>query len=88
LITSASEHKELAEQFLEYMIEAKTQESVSRVTGYVPANPQAAQFMTDQEKKGLHLDDADAYMARIYFWEDVPRRAKYIEIWNEIKAAQ
>jgi putative spermidine/putrescine transport system substrate-binding protein/spermidine/putrescine transport system substrate-binding protein len=88
LITSASEHKELAEQFLEYMIEANTQKTVSEVTGYVPSNPQAAQFMNDQEKKGLHLDDADAYMARIYFWEDVPRRAKYIEIWNEVKAAQ
>lgn len=88
MITSASEHKELAEEFLEYMIEAKTQKAVSDVTGYDPANPQAAQFMTDEEKKDLHLDDVDAYMARIYFWENVPRRAKYIEIWNEVKAAQ
>lgn len=88
MITSASQHKQLAEEFLEYMIEAKTQKAVSEVTGYVPANPQAAQYMTDEEKKGLHLDDPDAYMARIYFWEEVPRRAKYIEIWNEVKAAQ
>lgn len=88
MITSASEHKQLAEEFLEYMIEARTQKAVSEVTGYVPANPQAAQYMSDEEKKGLHLDDPDAYMARIYFWEEVPRRAKYIEIWNEVKAAQ
>jgi hypothetical protein len=27
-------------------------------------------------------------MQRIYFWQDVPRRAKYIEVWNEVKAAQ
>ena len=44
--------------------------------------------MTAEEKKGLHLDDPDAYMQRIYFWQDVPRRAKYNEIWNEVKAAQ
>ena len=45
--------------------------------------------MTDaEEKRILHLDDPDAYMQRIYFWQDVPRRAKYIEIWNEVKAAQ
>jgi hypothetical protein len=25
---------------------------------------------------------------RIYFWQDAPRRAKYFEIWNEVKAAQ
>jgi hypothetical protein len=26
-------------------------------------------------------------MQRIYFWQDVARRARYIEIWNEVKAA-
>lgn len=88
MITSASEHKALAEDFLEYMVEAKTQKAISDVTGYGPANPHAGDFMTPQEKQSLHLDDVDAYMARIYFWEDVPRRAKYIEIWNEVKAAQ
>lgn len=88
MITSASEHKALAEEFIEYMVEAKTQKAVSDVTGYGPANPHAGDFMTAQEKQNLHLDDVDAYMARIYFWEDVPRRAKYIEIWNEVKAAQ
>jgi putative spermidine/putrescine transport system substrate-binding protein/spermidine/putrescine transport system substrate-binding protein len=88
MITAASSHKQLATEFLEYMIEAKTQKLVTDVTHYTPANPSAAQFMTEAEKKGLHLDDPDAYMQRIYFWQDVPRRAKYNEIWNEVKAAQ
>src|SRR5579883_2689525 len=88
MITSASANKELAADFLEYMIEAQTQKRVSDVTGYVPANPAAAAGMSEAEKKSLHLDDADAYMQRIYFWQDVPRRAKYNEIWNEVKAAQ
>ncbi len=88
MITKASPHKELAYAFLEYMAQAQTQKKITDVTHYTPANPGAAQFMTDSEKKGLHLDDPDAYMQRIYFWQDVPRRAKYIEIWNEVKAAQ
>jgi spermidine/putrescine transport system substrate-binding protein len=88
MITKASPHKELAYAFLEYMVQAQTQKKITDVTHYTPANPGSAQFMTDAEKKGLHLDDADAYMQRIYFWQDVPRRAKYIEIWNEVKAAQ
>jgi len=88
VITAASTHKELAHAFLEYMIEAQTQKLVTDVTHYTPANPGAAQFLTAEEKKGLHLDDPDAYMQRIYFWQDVPRRAKYNEIWNEVKAAQ
>jgi putative spermidine/putrescine transport system substrate-binding protein/spermidine/putrescine transport system substrate-binding protein len=88
MITSGSDNKDLAYKFLEYMIEAQTQKKVTDVTGYVPANPQAAQFMTAEDKKNLHLDDVDEYQKRIYFWQDVPRRAKYNEIWNEVKAAQ
>ncbi|HXX14893.1 MAG TPA: ABC transporter substrate-binding protein [Candidatus Eremiobacteraceae bacterium] len=88
MITKASPNKELAYAFVEYMIQAETQKKITDVTHYTPANPAAAQYMTDAEKRGLHLDDPDAYMQRIYFWQDVPRRAKYIEIWNEVKAAQ
>ena len=39
MITAASENKELALQFLEFMIEAQTQKKVTDVTGYTPANP-------------------------------------------------
>ena len=88
MITAASTRKELATEFLEYMIEAKTQKLVTDRTHYTPANTGAAQFLTREEIKGLHLDNPDAYMQRIYFWQDVARRAKYNEIWNEVKAAQ
>jgi putative spermidine/putrescine transport system substrate-binding protein/spermidine/putrescine transport system substrate-binding protein len=88
MITAASSHKELAHAFLEYMIEARVQKLVTDRTHYTPANPRTSQFLTPDEIKGLHLDNPDAYMQRIYFWQDVPRRAKYNEIWNEVKAAQ
>ena len=88
MITSGSENKELAYKFLEYMVEAQTQKKVTDVTGYTPANPQAARYMTPDERKNLHLDDVDNYQKHIYFWQNVPRRAKYNEIWNEVKAAQ
>jgi spermidine/putrescine-binding protein len=88
MITSASDNKDLAYKFLEYMVQAKTQSLVSEKTHYVPANPQAAQFLNPEEIKTLHLDDVSNYQKRIYFWQNVPRRAKYNEIWNEVKAAQ
>lgn len=88
MITSGSENKELALKFLEYMIKAKTQKLITDKTHYVPSNPQAAQFMSADDVKTLHLDDVDNYQKRIYFWQNVPRRAKYTEIWNEVKAAQ
>jgi putative spermidine/putrescine transport system substrate-binding protein/spermidine/putrescine transport system substrate-binding protein len=61
---------------------------VSDVTGYDPANPQAGQDMSEEQRKALHLDNVDDYMTHIYFWQQVPRREKYNEIWNEVKAAQ
>ena len=88
MITAGSEQKELAHKFLEYMVDARTQKKVTDVTGYTPANPTAAQFMSADEIKSLHLDDVDNYQKRIYFWRNVLRRAKYNEIWNEVKAAQ
>jgi putative spermidine/putrescine transport system substrate-binding protein/spermidine/putrescine transport system substrate-binding protein len=88
MITAASPRKELAQEFLEYMVEAQTQKLVTDVTHYTPANPATSQLLTADERKSLHLDDADEYMKHIYFWQDVPRRAKYNEIWNEVKSAQ
>ena len=88
MVTAGSENKELAYTFLEYMIEAQNQKKVADVTGYTPANPQAGQYMSPEQVKSLHLDDVDNYQRHIYFWQDVPRRAKYVEIWNEVKAAQ
>jgi spermidine/putrescine-binding protein len=88
MITAASTHQELAQAFLEYMVEPQTQKLVTDVTHYTPANPGTAQLLTADEKKTLHLDNPDEYMKRIYFWQDVPRRTKYTEIWNEVKNAQ
>jgi putative spermidine/putrescine transport system substrate-binding protein/spermidine/putrescine transport system substrate-binding protein len=88
MITSASEHTDLDYELLEYLIEPRTQKQVVAVTGYLPGNPDVAQFLTADEKKNLHLDDLDNYQKRIYFWQNVPRRDKYNQVWNEVKAAQ
>ncbi len=88
MITSSSENKELAYSLLNYMISAQTQKQLSDVTGYIPANPLAATLMTPDQRRSLHLDDIDNYQKQIVFWQDVPRRKEYTEIWNEVKAAQ
>ena len=88
MITSSSENKDLAYSLLNYMIAAQTQKQLSDVTGYIPANPQAAVLMTPEQQRGLHLDDIGNYQKQIVFWQDVPRRARYTEIWNEVKASQ
>jgi spermidine/putrescine-binding protein len=88
MITAASQHRDLAYQLIEYLSEAPVQKQVSAVTGYLPANPAVAPLLSADERHNLHLDDLDAYQKRIYFWENVPRRDKYNQMWNEVKAAQ
>jgi spermidine/putrescine-binding protein len=88
MVTAGSEHKDLAYQLIEYLIQAPQQREVISVTGYLPANPGVSQYLRPEEKKNLHLDDLDNYQKRIYFWQNVPRRDKYNQIWNEVKAAQ
>lgn len=88
MITSASQQKELAYSLIEFLSEAQTQRQVISITGYLPSNPQVAQFLSAGEKKNLHLDDLASYQKRIYFWQNVPRRDKYNQLWNEVKAAQ
>jgi putative spermidine/putrescine transport system substrate-binding protein/spermidine/putrescine transport system substrate-binding protein len=88
MITSGSEHKDLAYQLLEYLSQARTQQQVAAVTGYLPANPDVAEYVSAEERRKLHLDDLKNYQSHIYFWQNVPRRDKYNQIWNEVKAAQ
>src|SRR6202790_4516082 len=71
MITTASARKELAQEFLEYMVEANTQNLATDDTHHTPQTPAHSQLLTPEERKGLHLDDPDAYMKRIYFWQDV-----------------
>lgn len=88
MITAGSEHKDLAYQLLDYLTDAQVQKRVVAVTGYLPTNPEVAQYISAEERKKLHLDDLDNYQKRIYFWQNVPRRDKYNQIWNEVKASQ
>jgi spermidine/putrescine-binding protein len=88
MITSGSQQPELAYQLLEYLSQAPVQKQISAVTGYLPANPSVAALISPEERHNLHLDDLEAYQKRIYFWQNVPRRDKYNQIWNEVKAAE
>jgi len=88
MITAASDHKNLAYRLFEYLIQPRVQKQVTAVTGYLPANPEVSPLLSPDERKNLHLDDLAHYQERIYFWQNVPRRDKYNQVWNEVKAAQ
>ena len=56
------------------------------VTSYIVANPSAKSYMTP-EQAASQRDIAD-YGTKVNFWQWSPRRERYQEIWNEVKAGR
>ena len=86
VLTSGAQNLDAAYAWLEYAAQPFTQKLLADVTGYIVANPVAKTYMTPDQAAGQH-GVAD-YGARVNFWQWSPRREKYQEIWNEIKAAK
>ncbi len=85
MIVKGSRHKELAQEWINYMLEPETQKTLTSVTSYCPAVPETAALLTPEEARSLHIDDM-AYFDRLSFWGHVERLDRYTEIWNEVKA--
>ena len=60
--------------------------SSADVTNAIVANPAAKGYMTP-EQVATQRDIAD-YGTRVNFWQWSPRREKYTEVWNEVKAGK
>lgn len=86
-VVKGSARRELAHKFIDHILSAKSQGSIADVTGYTPTNPASKAHMRPETWMALRMDDAAAMMDSIRFWEDIPRRARYVEILNEIKSA-
>jgi spermidine/putrescine-binding protein len=86
VLTSGAQNLDAAYAWLEYAAQPFTQKLLADVTGYIVANPVAKTYMTPDQAAGQH-DVAD-YGAHVNFWQWSPRREKYQEIWNEVKAAK
>jgi putative spermidine/putrescine transport system substrate-binding protein/spermidine/putrescine transport system substrate-binding protein len=86
MIPASSKNKDLAMKWIEYVTGAQTMKKVADVTNYSVANPGATKYMTPEQAKALYMDNPDVYFNQINFWQNVPRRDKYNELWNEVKS--
>ena len=72
-----------------YVSSAKAQALAHKVTGFGYPNVKVAEELDDQTKASY----SDLGMTRpwtltnVDWWQPVKRRAKYLEIWNQVKAA-
>jgi len=75
-------------QWLDYTASAKTQALAHAVTGYGYSNRGIVDELSGDTKDNyvkLHLSDPEI-LTTVDWWQPVPRRAKYLEIWNQVKA--
>ncbi len=86
-IVKGTPKSDLAHQFIDYMIGAHAQALIADVNLYRVTNPEAKGEMKPELWEFLKMDSAVKQLPVTEFWGEVPRRAKYLELWNEIKAA-
>ncbi len=85
MIVKGSQHRELAELYLDYITKPEQQALVAEVTTYAVANLKAAQFMSKELQEMTNINDAQSMFAKLNFWQHVKDRGRYNEIWTEVK---
>ncbi len=86
-IVKGSEQQDLAHAYINHLISAEAQGEIAGFTGYTVTNPASKEHMTAEVWEGLYMDEAPQLLPAMSFWEEIPRRGKYLEVWAEIKAA-
>jgi putative spermidine/putrescine transport system substrate-binding protein/spermidine/putrescine transport system substrate-binding protein len=87
-IVKNTDCREAAHQYIDHLISPESQARIGEVTGYSVSNPQSKALMNKETWERLYMDEGPELLTKIRFWDDIPRRARYLEIMNEIKAAQ
>jgi putative spermidine/putrescine transport system substrate-binding protein/spermidine/putrescine transport system substrate-binding protein len=86
-VVKGSKNSDLANKFINHIISAKSQGRIAEVSGYTPTNPGSKENMPSETWKNLRMEQMSSLINEIRFWEDIPRRARYIEIFNAVKSA-
>jgi spermidine/putrescine-binding protein len=86
-IAKGSKNIELAHAYINYIISAETQAKIAEFTGYTVCNPKSKPYMDPKVWDNLYMEEADDILSNSIMWEEIPRRDKYNQIWNEIKSA-
>ena len=86
MLTRGAKNLDAAYAWMEYTAQPFTHKLLYDVTAYIVANPSAKSYMTP-EQAATQRDIAD-YGTKVNFWQWSPRRERYQEIWNEVKAGR
>lgn len=86
-VVSGSKNVKLANEFVNHIIGAEPQAKIGEISGYNVTNPRAEKLMNPDAWKKIADKQNPDLLAKVKWWERIARRAKYLEILNEVKAA-
>jgi spermidine/putrescine transport system substrate-binding protein len=88
-IPVAARHKELAEEFINYILEPEVGAALSRYTRYSTPNQAALPFIDEADRNNPSLYPSAEIRSQLFYQVDVGYEATqlYEEAWNEVKAA-
>lgn len=89
MIVNGAEENECVYPWLDYVSSPEAQALAHKVTGFGYSNAKLASLLDGEGKdvyEELGMSNPDT-LDNIDWWQPVERRAKYLEIWNQVKAA-
>jgi putative spermidine/putrescine transport system substrate-binding protein/spermidine/putrescine transport system substrate-binding protein len=86
MVVKGSKNAELAQLYLDYISQPENMAKVAEVTNYSIANPGAAAYMSRELQEVTHVNNMGYFHERLNFWQPVKERARYNQVWNEVKS--
>jgi spermidine/putrescine transport system substrate-binding protein len=86
-VLAKSPHRELAEKFINFLLDAKIGARLSNFIQYSSPNKAARQFIKPEDLKNPAIYPTPEIMARLEFLEDLEVKMRlYDEVWTQVKA--
>lgn len=85
-IVAGTNHRDLVHKFLNYLVSAKVQAQVYKSSGFGVVNAKVKQHLPEDVFEDSLMSRSDEFRQDISFWEEIPNRGEYLQVWNEIKA--
>ncbi|WP_274631245.1 ABC transporter substrate-binding protein [Arvimicrobium flavum] len=86
-IVKGSRNMDLAHEFLNYMLRPDVLAQLQQKSGFGVTVPAIKDHLPAGALQGTIMESDTEFRNSIRFWEEIPERGKYLEVFNEIKAA-
>ncbi|RVC85886.1 extracellular solute-binding protein, partial [Mesorhizobium sp. M2A.F.Ca.ET.017.03.2.1] len=86
-VVKGTPNREIAHKFIDHIVSPESQGEIAEITGYMPTNPGSKSHMKPETWEALRMEQVGETMDHTKFWEDIPRRSRYLQVLNEVKAA-